>query len=309
MNIPEEVKIILDDNLITHGRLSLNPLSRSKHHAVTDYDKVYLKVLKPGTMSRAAMLKSEVDFAFNTNYGTNPLMESIVHKDSKGRLMVMSAWEYEQQISILNSINPMQIAQAASELYKIHSFPKYKSLRRSTDEEFQDYGFCLTSYSFNFLDSAHQNKIRNLYKHIIQPVTESLMLNPETNVVAHGQATLNKIITKPGRVQWVDYEEVRSAPREYDASRMFLQLHHRIGRPDLWELFRSHYESKLGRPLNNSMLEQYALLHLARRALELASTTLHTMNHEKLAAFLQEITELLIGKKDLVRTAFTHISR
>lgn len=307
MNISKEAEIILDAYLISHGRLILNALSRSKHHSVTDYEKVYLKILKPQTLSRATMLKTEVDFAFNTNYGTNPLMERVLHKDSKDRIMVMSAWEYEQQIPIIYNINPMQIVQAATELYKIHSFPKYDSLRQDTKEEFQGYGDCLSSYSFTFLNSDHQNKIKSLYKNIIQPVTETLMLNPQTNVVCHGQTVLEKIIMKPSTVQWVDYEAVRSAPREYDASRMFLQLHHRLKRPDLWELFRANYESKLGRPLNDSALEQFALLHLTRRALELVSTTLYTMNQAKLSKFLQEITDVVSGKKDLSTVTFTRL--
>lgn len=308
MNITDEANLILDDYLIGHGRLILNALSRSKHHSVTDYKKVYLKVLKPGTMSRASMLKTEVDFAFNTGYGTNPLMEQIVHRDSQERLIVMSAWEYEQQVSIIHNINPMQIVQAANELYKIHSFPKYDTLRKNIDDEMQEYAASLTSYSFHFLSSDQQSKIRNLYKAVIQPATDSLMLNPETNVVCHGQTTLEKIVIKPSNVQWVDYEEVRSAPREYDVSRVFLQLHHRMDRPDLWGLFQQQYETKLGRPLNASMMQEFALLHLARKSLELSSTTLHTMNHQKLSDFLQELTALVNGKKNLNTTALTHFN-
>lgn len=308
MNISEEAKLILDENLISHGRLVLNALSRSKHHAVTDYEKVYLKVLKPGTMSRANMLKTEVDFAFSTGYGTNPLMEEIVHRNSKDHLMIMSAWEYERQIPIIHSLNPIQVAQAANELYKIHSYPKYPSLRHDSEDEFREYGICLSSHSFNFLSSDHQNKIRNLYKHIIQPVTESLTLNPELNVVAHGQATLDKVVVRPSTVEWVDYEAVRSAPREYDTARMFLQLHNRVNRPDLWEVFKGQYEDSLGRPLNESLTEQFAFLHLTRRALQLASTTLHTMNQSKLDAFLQEVTALVMGKKSLTRTTFPNLN-
>lgn len=309
MNISEEVQLILDDYLIGHGRLILNALSRSKHHAVTDYEKVYLKVLKPGTMSRANMLKTEVDFAFNTEYGTNPLMEQIVHRDSKDRLMVMSAWEYEQQISIIYNINPMQIVQAANELYKIHSYPKYETLRNNIEDEMLEYAAALTSYSFHFLSSDQQSKIRALYKEIIQPATDSLMLNPETNVISHGQTTLEKIVIRPSAtVQWVDYEAVRSAPREYDAARVFLQLQHRLKRPDLWELFKEQYESKLGRPLNASMMQEFALLHLARKSLDLCSTTLHTMDHQKLADFLQELTSLVTGKKNLNTTVLARLT-
>lgn len=307
MNISKEAEIILDAYLIGHGRLILNALSRSKHHVVTDYEKVYLKILKPQTMTRAIMLKTEVDFAFNTNYGTNPLMERVLHKNSHGQIMVMSAWEYEQQVPVIYSINPMQIALAAHELYKIHSFPKYETLREDAKDEFQGYGDCLSSYSFNFLNPDHQGKIKNLYKNVIQPVTESLVLNPQMNVICHGQTTLEKIIIKSSSVQWVDYESVRSAPREYDVSRMFLQLHHRLKRPDLWELFRASYENKLGRSLNDSALEEFALLHLARRALELVSTTLYTMNQEKLSKFLQEINDVVVGKKDLLTTTFTRL--
>lgn len=307
MNISKEAEAILDAYLISHGRLVLNALSRSKHHAVTDYEKVYLKILKPQTLSRATMIKTEVDFAFNTNYGTNPLMERVLHKNSRGHIMVMSAWEYEQQLPIMYNMNPMQIAQSATELFKIHSFPKYEALREDTKEEFQSYGECFSSYSFTFLNPEHQSKIRNLYKDVIHPVTETLALNPQTNVVCHGQTTLEKVIMKPSTVQWVDYESVRSAPREYDAARMFLQLHHRLKRPDLWELFRSNYENKLGRPLNNTMLEQFALLHLSRRALEMVSTTLYTMNQAKLSKFLQEITDVVSGKKDLTKITFTRL--
>jgi hypothetical protein len=308
MNISEEVKLILDDHLISHGRLKLNTLSHSKHHAVTDSEKVYVKVLKPGTMSSANMLKTELDFAFNTNYGTNPLMEQVTHKSSKNHFMVLSAWEYEQQIPIIYNINPMLIAQAANELYKIHSFPKYASLRQDTGEEFQDYGTCLSSHSFHFLSSDHQNKIKNLYKGIIKPATESLTLNPEFNVVSHGQTTLEKIVNKPYGVQWIDYESVRAAPREYDASRIFLQLHHRLKKPELWQVFRSQYESSLGRPLNDALLEEFAFLHLARKSLELASTTLHTMNHEKLASYLGEVNQLVVGKKSLTTATFTRLN-
>jgi hypothetical protein len=89
---------------------------------------------------------------------------------------------------------------------------------------------------------------------------------------------------------------------------MFLQLHHRLRRPDLWELFKGQYESNLGRPLNESNLEQFAFLHLARKSLQFASTTLHTMNQERLAAYLHEVTTLVQGKKNLKRTTFTSIS-
>lgn len=299
MNISEEVRLILDDHLISHGRLKLNALSRSKHHAVTDSERVYVKVLKSGTVSKANMLKTELDFAFNTNYGTNPLMEQIAHRSSKDHLLVMSAWEYEQQIPITHSLNPMQIVQAANELYKIHSFPKYRTLRRSSDDEFQEYGGCLTSHSFTFLGSDHQSKIKTLYKEVIQPATDSLTVNPEMNVVSHGQTTLDKIVTKPSGVQWVDYEAVRSAPREYDASRLYLELHHRLKRPELWSAFRSQYESNLGRPLNDSLLEQFVSLYLSRKALTLAATTLHTMNQEKLLGYLQELTKVVLGQRSL----------
>lgn len=309
MNISQEVKLILDQNLVTHGQLKLNALSRSKHHAVTDYNKVYVKVLKPGTsFSYASMLQTEIDFAFNTGYGTIPLLENAIHKNSRGRSVILSAWEYEQQIPITQNLNPIQVAQAAAELYKIHSLEKYPTLRVNADEEFREYGTYLTSHSFNFLSANHQNLIKRLYRDVIQPVTESLTINPQINVVSHGEAILEKVVARPSAVQWVDYESVRSAPREYDAARMLLQLHYRLGRPDLWELFKDQYELRLGRPLNSGMLEEYSSLHLARRGLKLASTSLHTLNQETLLPFLKEINDLVSGKTNLANMGVQYLS-
>lgn len=299
MNITEEVRLVLDNHLIGHSRLKLNPLSQSRHHAVTDYKRVYVKVLKPSGQSHANMLQTEVDFAFNTGYGTNPLMEEIFHRNSKNRTLIMSAWEFEKQVPIIYNVNPVQVAQAAHELYRIHSFPKYKELREDANEEFNEYAAALTSHAFGFLTANQQTQIRLLYNNVILPATESIILNPATNVVSHGQAKLEKAVIQPRSVQWVDYELVRSAPREYDASMMFLQLHHRIKRPDLWQLFRKQYEMSLGRPLNDSLLEQFAALHLGRKALKLTMTTLYTMKKDQLLAFLHELTRLTVGKTSL----------
>lgn len=307
MNIPEEVKRVLDEQSISHGRLRLNASSQSKHHAVTDYERVYVKMLKPGTITRASMLKAEVDFSIHTEYGTNPLMEKIIHKNSKGTIMVMSAWEFEHQVPITYNLNPMQIAQAANELFLIHSFPKYDTLRTNTEEEFQEYLHCLTSYSFKFLNAVHQDLIKKLYYSVVQPGTQALVASPETNVLCHGEAVLEKIVMKPSGVQWVDYESVRSAPREYDIARIYIQLHHRLGKTEYWHIFKNQYESKLGRPLDYNLLERFAYLHLARRTLQVASKTLHDTDQKGLLSLLRELTAVTNGKARLSEAAFTHL--
>lgn len=307
MNIPEEVRLVLDKQSVSYGRLKLNAMSQSKHYAVTDYNKVYAKVLKPGTFSSASMLKSEIDFSMNTQYGTNPLMEQIVHRNSKGTTMVMSAWEYEQQVPITYSLNPIKIAQTANELYTIHSFPKYDSLRKDTELEFQEYVSYLSSYSFKLLSPVHQELIKNIYSQAVQPATQSLILNPDLNVVCHGEATLEKSVLRKTGVQWVDYESVRSAPREYDLSRMFLQLHHRLARPDFWMIFKNQYEVNLGRPLNDSLIHEFALLHLARRSLKMASSSLQTIDQARLLGFLRELTTVVSGRVPLEECRFRHL--
>lgn len=307
MNIPEEVKRVLDEQSISHGRLRLNASSHSKHHAITDYERVYVKMLKPGTIASASMLKAEVDFSINTQYGTNPLMEKIIHKNSKGTLMVMSAWEFERQIPITYNLNPMQIVQAANELFLIHSFPKYGTLRTNTEEEFQEYLQCLTSYSFRFLNAAHQDLIKKLYYSVVQPGTQALVAFPDTNVVCHGEAVLEKIIMKQTGVQWVDYESVRSAPREYDIARIYLQLHHRLGNTEYWNLFKNQYESNLGKPLDYKLLEQFAYLHLSRRTLQLASKTLHDTDQKGLLGLLRELSAVTNGKAPLSEAVFAHL--
>lgn len=308
MNITEEVNAVLDEQLIGHATLKVNTRSKSKHHIVTDQKQVYVKILRdPNPNSIAAKkLKAEVDFAFNTGYGTNPLLEQIYYKNSKGHNLIMSAWEYEQQVPLSYNLNPIQVAQSALALFNIHSCPQYDALRYDTAVEYDEYTKLFTSHSFLFLNASHQNKIKALFENVIQPAMDSMTMNPKLNVVSHGQARLNKIIPINNNVQWVDYEEVRSAPREYDAASMFIQLHHHASRPDLWELFRFTYEEHLGRPLNEELLQQFITLALARKALTLASTTLYTMNDEALKGFLNQLNKLISGKKRVTEIDYSY---
>lgn len=308
MNISQEVRRILDDHMISHGVLRLNASSISRHHAVTDHEKVYVKVLKHGSNVTARKLQTELDFAFNTNYGTNPLLEDIRHENSIGNKFYLSAWEYEMQIPLGFTLNPIQVAQAANQLYYIHSLPKYPQLITDSTDEFRAYIASLSSHSFSYLPAAHQHKIKTLFTEVTQPVTELLVMNPENSVICHGQTILEKIVARENNtVQWVDYEDVRAGPREYDLARVMLQLKYRLKRPDLWELFLREYENNLGHAINMSVFNQFAALHLSRRALILASTTLHTMNTDQLLEFLKELDPVLDGTPVADIPVFNHL--
>jgi hypothetical protein len=306
MNLVHEVCRILSQNYITYGIVRLDSLNRSPHHILSDNERVFVKLLRPET--NPAPLQTEIDFAVNTTYGTNPLFDNVHHRSSRGLPLVLSAWEWERLYPIGTNMNPMQAAHAARELFYIHNSLKYPELNESSNDDYLRYGEKLGSPSFKYLTAENQNRLRDLFKVIIQPVTNMISSTPEINVVSHGRATPENLVMKEDySVVWTSFEESRAAPREYDLAHLYLHLVHRMHRPELWTVARQEYETLLGRSVSDYGLNQFAALLLGRRALTIASKTLHATDEGELNSFLKELEPLVKGVSvDAVKN-FTHL--
>lgn len=294
VNIVQNVSRILDENYVTYGLLKIDSSNYSKHYIVTDEEKVFVKLLKPD--SDPTKLQNEVNFAMNTLYGTNPLLESVYHRTDMNTPMLMSAWEWERRYPVGVNMNVIQAATAANELFKIHSSYKYPELLVDVVDEYIRYGEELASHSFTYLNADNQNRLKVLFMKIIRPYTDLLGNDRDQHVVSHGHAVPEKLMVRNDySVFWSDYEESRSAPREYDLSFLYLSLKYRMGKPELWDVVRTTYENLSQQPLNEERLNMFASLILARHALKLSSQTLHTQNEDGLNRYLKDIEPLIKG--------------
>jgi hypothetical protein len=307
MNVVQEISRILEENAVGFGVLRLESLDTSKHHVISDNERVLVKLLRPD--NEVLPMIHEVGFAVNTGYGTNPLLEEVFHKSSKGTTLLLSAWEWEDVRPVGRGMSAVQAAQAGRELFKIHSCPKYEGLFAESKDDFIRYGEKLNSFSFTALSAENQNRLRTLFDKVIQPHTELLSLNPMVNVVSHGNPVPEKLFMRQDfSLFWGDYEAARSAPREYDLAHLSVHLTHRLNRPDLWTVVRSEYEALHGRGLNERMLDQFSALLLAQRALLLSSKSSSQEDENKLNGFLKELEPLTKGSSvDTVRNfSFLH---
>lgn len=294
MNIVQEVCRVLEENYIGFKRVQLDSLNSSRHNILTDRARVSVKLLKPDNHPR--FLQNEVDFAVNTVYGTNPLLENVYHISSFGTPLIMSAWEWESQHPVGVNMNSLQAAAAAAELFKLHASKKYPQLISESTDYFTNYGERLTSPSFRYLTATNQRRLRELFVTIIKPNTDLLGVSPELNVVSHGDLAPEKLMMRDDySVFWSNYEEARSAPREYDLAFLLLHLNYRMESPELWQIVRREYEKLLGASLNDDRLNQLATLLLGRKALSVASKTLHATDEGKLSYFLKELEPLTKG--------------
>lgn len=294
MNIVQEICRVLEENYVGFNVVLLDSLNSSRHNILTDRERVLVKLLRPDNHPR--FLQNEVDFAINTIYGTNPLLENVYHISSFGTPLIMSAWEWESRHPVGVNMNSRQAAGAATELFKIHSSKKYAQLNYESADEFVIYGERLTSPSFRYLSANNQSRLRELFATIIKPSTDLLGVAPELNVVSHGDPTPEKLMMRDDySVFWTDYEEARSAPREYDLAFLLLHLNYRMRNPELWKIVKREYENLLGGSVNEERLNQLAILLLGRRALSIASRTLHATDEGKLTYFLKELEPLTKG--------------
>jgi hypothetical protein len=306
MNLVQEVGRVLDENYVSHTLLHLDSNNISKHHIITDQEKVFVKLLRPDTNPKS--LQDELTFSFRTGYGTNPLLEDIQYRSLSGMRMYLSAWEWELRYPINLGMNGIQAVQAARELFHFHSFEKYPELHTAANDQYISYGEKLTSPSFKYLRAENQTRLRELFTAVIKPNTDLLTVAPEHNVVCHGNAIPDSLMMRQDySVFWAGYEHVRSAPREYDLAHMYLHLTQRLRRNDLWEMFLQEYENLLGRRINAYALERFCALLLSRRALTLASQTLYAANEDKLASFLKELSPLVKGATVHDVKNFTHL--
>lgn len=294
VNIVQNVSRVLDENYVTYGLLKIDSLNYSKHYIVTDEQKVFVKLLKPD--NDPSKLQNEVNFALNTQYGTNPLLETVYHRTDINVPLFMSAWEWERRYPVGVNMNVIQAAAAANELFKIHSSYKYSGLLVDVVDEYIRYGEELASHSFTYLNADNQNRLKDLFTQIIQPYTDLLGNDRDQHVVSHGHAVPEKFMIRDDySLFWSDYEESRSAPREYDLSFLYLSLKYRMQKPELWDTVRATYENLIQRSLNEDHLNMFASLILARRALKISSQTLHSQNEEGLNKYLKDIEPLIKG--------------
>jgi hypothetical protein len=307
MNLVHEVCVVLDDNLVGYDLMRLDSSSARDYHVITDHSRVLVKLLKPE--HSVGPLNNEVLFSVNSNYGTNPLVEHTQHKDSSGFPIFLSAWEWERcRPHSQGGLNVVEAAQAGRELFKFHALSRYEGLVLDPMTEFTGYTEKLKSYSFNYLTADSQSRLKDVFTYLIQPNSELLDLAPDFNVVSHGSLAPEKLMLRTdGTVFWSDYRHVRSAPREYDLAYMYLHLRHRLNSRDSWELFKASYSKDLNREVNEHMLNQFCGLLLGRRALTLASKTLHTDREDKLKSFLKELEPLVKGVPVQDIKSFSHL--
>lgn len=288
MHLLDETAGILDENMVTYRHLMIDASNYSRHHIITDKERVFIKVLKPDGDYKK--LKSEVLFSMKTLYGTNPLLEVTEFPTRSSGPLRLSAWEWENRRPLGRDMTTTQAVEGAKELLKIHRSRMYPGITTGWEDELQEYGEKFTSHSFSYLPADLQQNLKQLFIEIIQPATELLALTEYSNVVCHGQVSTEKLMMKDNRtVFWSDYEEARSAPKEYDLAGFYASTVIQGKRPDLWEAFLHTYQQETGKPVNQKLFTEFVKLNVARKALTIASRTLYATREEDLRSYLQTI--------------------
>ena len=231
---PEISSFLVSEN-IPHNKLKI--VRKGSHQCVTDEGNVFIKVNR-------SMLPAQNSLNAAINIGSEmvqPLYPSLLALPNDYFLTI---WKYLNCESI--SLTRRSLLSGVEDLVAIHqTLPIFDFPNGNLLEE------VLLKRANHLANLEVAENVNCLVKKYISPIYQ----NKQKSYLTHGDAHLNNLVSINNVSHWIDYEQVKIAPREWDISCLIVDLEKK--NPSLVTDVLNAFEA--AEPINKPLLDNLIL--------------------------------------------------